>query len=438
MYRLRLYYITLCLLSFLPSLRGQSHADKLQEAPLIFTFGQNADSEGHHITPSFPYGQESFGFDFNTQDKVLMTQESFVAEGSVYFSVDLPEGNYKVTVVLGSADSPSNNTVKAESKRIMLAGEVLQAGQVKTESFVVNLRSIQIREGEEVRLKDRERSQLNWDDKLTLEFSKGTAVRKLIITPVSGITALFLAGDSTVTDQDLEPWASWGQFVTQYFNEDIVVANYASSGASLSSFKARKRFEKILSLIKKGDYLLIEFGHNDEKQKGEGDGPWQNYTDLLIEYVTKARKKGALPLLATPTQRRHFTSEGKLKDTHGDYPVAMRKVAKEHNVPLIDLTAMTTILYQTWGDERSRKAFVQYPAHTFPGQDKELADNTHFNDFGAHEIALCVLSAIQSQSTGLEEYIRTPLNYSPDRPNDFKNWTLPMSPRFEPVKPDGN
>lgn len=438
MYKLRFCCIALCLWFFLPSLWGRTQADKHQEAPLTFTFGQNADQEGHRIVSPFPYGQGGIGFDFNTENKVLMEQKSFVAGEPVYFSVRLSEGNYKVTVELGSDNSASNNTVKAESKRIMLAEEALEAGQVKTESFVVNLRSVQIGKGEKVRLKDREKSQLNWDDKLTLEFSKGTAVRKLVISSVTDITTLFLAGDSTVTDQDLAPWASWGQFVTQYLNGNIAVANYASSGASLSSFKARKRFDKILSLIRKGDYLLIEFGHNDEKQKGEGKGPWLNYTDLLIEFVTKARERGALPLLATPTQRRHFTSEGKLKDTHGDYPGAMRKVAREYGVPLIDLTALTTVLYESWGDKMSRKAFVQYPANTFPGQDKELADNTHFNDFGAHEIALCVLSAIQSQHTGLEEYIRTPLNYSPDRPNDFKDWTLPMSPRFEPAKPDGN
>ncbi|MGS2763056.1 rhamnogalacturonan acetylesterase [Sinomicrobium sp. M5D2P9] len=438
MYKLRFYHIALCLLACIPVLQSQPHADSLQGEPLIFTFGQNAGAEGQGIATPLLFKEDSFGFDFKTAKKVSMQQGGFVAEESVYFSVSLPEGNYKVTVELGSDDSPSDNTVKAESGRIMLAEEILEAGQVKTESFVVNLRSVQIREGEEVVLKDREKSELNWDEKLTLEFSKGTAVRKLAITPVSDITTLFLAGDSTVTDQDLSPWASWGQFVTQYLNEDIVVANYASSGASLSSFKARKRFEKILSLIQKGDYLIIEFGHNDEKQKGEGEGAWQNYTDLLIEFATKAREKGALPILATPTQRRHFTSEGKLKDTHGDYPGAMRKVAEEYDVPLIDLTAMTTVLYETWGDEKSRMAFVHYPARTFPGQDKELADNTHFNDFGAHEIALCVLSAVQSQHTGLERYIRTPPDYSPSHPNDFSDWTLPMSPRFEPEKPDGN
>ena len=400
MYRTQLYRTALCLLSCIPVLQGQSRANNPEEEPLIFTFGQNAISEGEGIASSFPYGQDGYGFDFNTGEKVSMRQRSFVAEVPVYFSVSLPEGNYKVTVELGSDDFLSNNTVKAESKRIMLAEEKLEAGEVRTESFVINLRSIQIGEGEAVRLKDREKSELNWDDKLTLEFSRGTAVRKLVITPVSDMTTLFLAGDSTVTDQDLAPWASWGQFITQYLNDNIAVANYASSGASLSSFKARKRWEKILSLIQKGDYIIIEFGHNDEKQKGEGQGPWLNYTALLVEFITDAREKGAIPLLATPTQRRYFTGEGKLKDTHGDYPEAMRKVAKEHHVPLIDLTAMTTVLYETWGDEKSRKAFVQYPSHTFPGQDKELADNTHFNDFGAHEIALCVLSAVRSQQHG--------------------------------------
>jgi lysophospholipase L1-like esterase len=272
-----------------------------------------------------------------------------------------------------------------------------------------------------------------------LEFSGHPAIKTIRITPIPQIRTLFLAGDSTVTDQDLEPWTSWGQLITQYFDDRIVVANYASSGASLSSFKSRHRFEKILSVMQPGDYLFIEFGHNDEKIKGEGNGAWGLYTNLLREFVTKSREKGGIPVLVTPTQRRFFEANGKLKPTHGDYPNAMRKVAIDLEVPLIDLTKMTTDMYEAWGDDISRKAFVQYPANTFPGQIEALEDNTHFNGFGANEIAKCVVQGIRGLNLDISKNLlpKIPI-YNPKKPGNFNNWTVPMSTRFENKKPDGN
>jgi len=414
------------------------------------TFGQNASIKELHYyfgtkesNNAVPVShakvfKENYGFDFLTSSFVKMKKHYMLATETVYFSIAIPDGNYKVTIKLGSETASTINTIKAESRRAMVCEEQTNVGEVISKTFAIDVKNAKINNTETVNLKDRERLALNWDEKLTLEFAKGTAVRELIITKIDAIKTLFLAGDSTVTDQDLSPWASWGQFITQYFNDEIVVANYASSGASLASFKGRKRWAKVLSLIKKGDYVMIEFGHNDGKRKGEGIGPWQSYSDLLKEYVKGAREKGATPILITPTQRRWFDKNGKLNDTHGDYPAAMRKVAKDLNVALIDLTKMTTVLYESWGDEISRNAFVQYPAQTFPGQNKALEDNTHFNDFGANEIALCVVDGIGKNTTGLEKYLKKISNYTPNKPNNIKNWTFPMSPRFKAIKPDGN
>ncbi|WP_335964852.1 rhamnogalacturonan acetylesterase [Galbibacter sp. PAP.153] len=405
---------------------------------LLYHFGNKHAKNAISITNARPFQNGGYGFDFETAEKVSVEENAILAKESVYFSITIPEGNYKVEVQLGSDNATTCNTVKVESRRVMISEEKVKAGQSINRSFTVEVKSAQINSEETVKLKDREKAALNWDKKLTFEFAKGTAIQQLTITKQDTVNALFLAGDSTVTDQDLSPWASWGQFITQYFNDGVVVANYASSGASLASFKGRKRWDKILSLIKKGDYVMIEFGHNDEKRKGENDGPWQSYTDLLKEYVISARKKGANPILVTPTQRRSFKGDGTLNETHGDYPDAMRKVALELHVPLIDLTKMTTRLYEAWGDEESRNAFVQYPAHTFPGQEKKLEDNTHFNDFGANEIALCVVKGIKETAVGLEKYLIKTQEYSPENPNYVKNWTLPISPRFEATKPDGN
>lgn len=407
----------------------------------LFYFGTNKKSaKGILIDNPLVYNPTTaYGFDFNTAQNVQIKNTSFVTEKSAYFSVKLSEGNYSVRVTMGSDEKETNVTIKAESRRLMLGQLSIRKGEQVTKTFNVNVRTPKIDNAASISLKDRELGDLNWDNKLTLEFLGSVAIQKIEIIPLTTLTTIFLAGDSTVTDQEIEPWASWGQFITQYFNEDIVVANYAVSGSSLSSFKASGRLKKILLLIKPGDYLIVEFAHNDEKIKGEENGPWKSYSNLLTEFIQSAREKGAIPVLATPTQRRFFNEDGALKPTHGDFPDAMRAVAKKMNVSLIDVTEMTTQLYESWGDEMSRKAFVQYPANTFPGQDKALEDNTHFNSFGANEIALCVINGIRDLTIPLKHFItkQTP-SYNPKKPNSISTWTLPMSSRFEIAKPDGN
>jgi len=407
----------------------------------LFNFGtQSKNKKGILINTALIYNQAiGYGFDINSAPDVNINSNKFSAVKPTYFSVKLPEGNYQIEVVMGSTEKPSNITIKAESRRLMLDQFSIKKGKPVTKIFNVNVRTPKIDDNQNVSLKDREKDIFNWDDKLTLEFLGDVNIQSIKITPKDNLTVVYLAGDSTVTDQDVEPWASWGQFITNYFDDSIVVANYAVSGSALSSFKGGNRLKKILSLIKKGDYLFVEFGHNDEKIKGEGNGAWGSYSTLLAEFVQSARDKGAIPVLVTPTQRRAFNENGTLKETHGDFPAAMRTVAQKNNVALIDVTKMTTELYEAWGDEPSRKAFVQYPANTFPGQLKALEDNTHFNSFGANEIALCVVKGIRELDIPLKKQIQKEVpNYDPKKPNYISNWTLPMSDRFEITKPDGN
>ncbi|WP_163397625.1 rhamnogalacturonan acetylesterase [Flavobacterium fluviatile] len=407
----------------------------------LFNFGTTSkDKKGILVNTPLVYdATKGYGFDINSAPNVKINPNSFSAVKPTYFSVKLPEGNYQIEVVLGSAEKQTNVTIKAESRRLMLDQLSIKKGKPVTKIFNVNVRTPKIDETQNVSLKDREKDILNWDDKLTLEFLGEVAIQSIKITPKDNLTVVYLAGDSTVTDQDVEPWASWGQFITNYFDSTVVVANYAVSGSALSSFKGGNRLKKILSLIKKGDYLFVEFGHNDEKIKGEGNGAWGSYSTLLAEFVQSAKDKGAIPVLVTPTQRRAFNENGTLKETHGDFPAAMRAVAQKNNIALIDVTKMTTELYETWGDEPSRKAFVQYPANTFPGQVKALEDNTHFNSFGANEIALCVLKGIRELDIPLKKQILKEVpSYNPKKPNYISNWTLPMSDRYEVTKPDGN
>lgn len=405
-----------------------------------FYFGKKIKkNDGTSIKNSVKYNNEiGFGFDFQSAQNVKFNKKSISSESSIYFSVKLPEGNYKIDVVLGG-NKASNTSIKAESRRLMLKELKLDKKETSNYSFTVNVRTPKITDKESVKVKDRDKNQLNWDDKLTLEFAGNPNIQSIKISPITTIKTVFLAGDSTVTDQDVEPWASWGQFITNYFNSNIVVANYAESGATLSSFKSTNRLEKILSSMKPDDYFFIEFGHNDEKIKGDDNGAWGLYTNSLKEFITKCKEKGGIPILVTPTQRRAFNTNDSLTETHGDFPAAMRQVAKDLNITLIDVTKMTTDMYEAWGNEPSRKAFVQYTANTFPNQTEALEDNTHFNSFGANEIAKCVVQAIQDLNLELANYLIPNLpEYNPKKPDNFTNWTLPMSTRFEIKKPDGN
>jgi lysophospholipase L1-like esterase len=383
--------------------------------------------------------KRGFGFDFDTANSSRFSQHGVVAEQTLYFSIRLPEGRYQIDLNIGSDLVDSVTTVKAESRRLMLNQVRMTKGQSQTQTIMVDVRRPRINQSEQIMLKDREKNDLNWDDKLTLEFAPQSAVKSIKVRAVSSIQTLYLAGDSTVTDQDVEPWASWGQLITQYLKPQIVVANYAVSGASLFSFKAEHRLDKIMSLLKPGDYVFIQFAHNDEKRRGDGIGPWHSYSELLQEYVTRVRERGGVAVLLTPVERRFFNPDGSVQATHGDYPAAVRAVAAKMQVTLIDLTQLSTVLYQSWGDARSRQAFVQYPANTFISQPKALKDNTHFNYFGANEIALCVIKGLLDTTLPLANYVISGEHkYSPLQPNNFENWSVPMSPRFIATKPEGS
>ena len=191
--------------------------------------------------------------------------------------------------------------------------------------------------------------------------------------------------------------------------------------------------------MKKGDYLFIEFGHNDQKQKGEGVGPFTSYKKDLQYYISEVRKKGGIPVLVTSMHRRSFDSTGHIINTLLEYPEAVRQTAKEEKVAIIDLNAMSKILYEAWGPEKSIQAFVHYPANTFPGQDKKLEDNTHFNTYGAYEIARCIVQSIRDQHLPLAKYLKNNIPvFDPAKPDAVENWYWPLSPVAATLKPDGN
>ena len=355
-----------------------------------------------------------------------------------YFSVKLPEGNYKVILTLKGLKKADALTVKAESRRLMAEEIKVGPKENKKISFVVNVKTPQIQGDRKVTLKPREVGNLNWDHQLTIEFSKPALVKAINIEKTNNQRTVYLAGNSTVVDQDEEPWASWGQMITPFFKPGVVVANHAASGLSLGSFLGSHRLDKILSMLKAGDYVFIEFGHNDQKEKGPADGAYGSYTKRLNLFIDSINAKGAQPVLVTSTARRSFDEHGKTANTLGDYPEAGRKVARDREVPLIDLNAMSTLFYDALGVEESKKAFVHYPANSFPGQTTALADNTHFSTYGAYQLAKCVLEGIKNTLPELSKYMRNVPTYNPAQPDQPDNFTLPLSPKTSAVKPDGN
>jgi lysophospholipase L1-like esterase len=416
---------------------------------LKFDFGNGNTAAGYQkVTASDFYSKEKgFGFvskiavqSVERKGKNDVTGDFVTSDTPFYFMVDLPEGNYEIKIGLGDPEEESLTTVKAESRRLMLENIKTQKGEIRTETILVNVRTPQINETERIRLKSREYPYLNWDDKLSLEFNnKKPCVSFVEIRKIENGPVIFLAGNSTVTDQEYEPWASWGQMITNFLKPEIVVANFAESGEALLSFKSEKRLQKILSLMKKGDYLFIEFAHNDQKPGGAHLDASTTYKDELKYLIQQARDKGGIPILVTSMHRRNFDENGKIINTLEGYPEAVWQVAAETNTTCVDLNKMSKEFYEALGPEDSKHAFVHYPAGSYPGQTEAFADNTHFNPYGAYELAKCIAKGIQESDMHLKKYLKDNLpDFNPAEPDLFEEFYWPESPGVDLVKPDGN
>jgi len=425
-----------------------------QQISFKFDFGSGQTAPGYiQITPESKFSYLiGYGFDQNSVVESIdrggdpLTSDLITSKKPFYFSVKLPDGNYDVKVIIGDKLENTSATIRAECRRLMIEKATSIKSKTTTVSFTVHVKDSLIRDAagnvvKKIRLKEREIGYLHWDNLLTLEFNgEDPRICAVEIIPNKTATTIFLAGNSTVVDQDREPWAAWGQIIPGFFEaKKIAVANYAESGEALNSFISERRLEKILSLMKAGDYLFIEFGHNDQKQRGEGVGPFTTYKRDLKFFITEVKKKGGIPVLITSMHRRNFDSIGHINNTLGDYPEAVRQTAKEENVALIDLNAMSRILYEAWGPESSVQAFVHYPANTFPGQEKKLEDNTHFNTYGAWQIAKCIRKGIIDAKLDIAKYLVKDIPaFDPAKPDPVEKWNWPLSAVITSSKPDGN
>ena len=414
-----------------------------------FDFGTVNVSDGYlPVTQQSVYSKEAgYGLipsgqikTFQEKGMNVLTNDGISSDKPFYFKVDLPEGRYKITLGLGSSKEASETTVKAESRRLMLESVRTEKGEAISKTIIVDIRTPRISATEEIHRNSRELGFLNWDNSLSLEFNgENPSVSSLVMEKADDLPVIFLAGNSTVTDQEHEPWASWGQMFPRFLKPELVVANYAESGETLKAFRRENRLKKILSVMKPGDYLFMEFAHNDQKPGGNHVDPYTSYLDELRYFISEARKKGGKPVLVTSTNRRKFDENEKIVNTLEEYPDAMRQLAEKENIPLIDLNAMSKQLYEALGVEDSKKAFVHYPANTFPDQDKPLADNTHFNPYGAYELAKCVVQGILDQNMGLAKFIVDDFGgFDPSKPDPFEGFFWPNSPSLDLMKPEGN
>ena len=393
----------------------------------------NAQTFDFDMTKQQPVYSDSQGFGYD----VLPALDKKKPAEPFYFSVKVPDGNYLVKVVLGGKKN-SNTTVRAEGRRLMMDNiTTKKAKDTQEVSFVVNKRTPIIDKKNRVKIKDREKAYFTWDDKLTLEFNGSMPAVKSIHIEKADVPTIYLCGNSTVVDQNYEPWASWGQMITRWFGPEVAISNHAESGLTARTFIASNRLDKILTTLKKGDYVFVEFGHNDEKEKKPGDGAWYHYQYQLKIFVDQVRAKGAEIVFCTPTQRRAFDNDKKtLMNTHGDFPAAMKMVAEKENVPLIDLNSLTKTFFETLGYEDSKRALVHYPKEMY---GRELADNTHFNPYGAYEVAKCVVMGMKQQNLPIVQYLRADWqDFNPAQPDDWKTFKWAPSRISENVKPDGN
>jgi lysophospholipase L1-like esterase len=405
-----------------------------------FSFGPAAAADCTQVTAASTYSNDlGYGFEpgavivSKSADKA--PSDGFcTSEKPFYFSVALPEGNYRVTVKLGDPAGESETTVKAELRRLVLEKVKTAKGEVATRTFIVNIRTPHIDASpDEVALKPREKNLESWawDNRLTLEFNGSRpCLSTLDITRADDVPTVYLTGDSTVCDQPTEPWASWGQMLTRFFKPDIAIANHAESGEALRSSRRAHRFEKIFSTMKKGDFVIIQFGHNDEKEKGEGVGAFTSYKTDLGKLVAEVRENGGTPILVTPMHRRTFNSEGIITNSHGDYPEAVRQVAREKSVALIDLHAMSKDFYEAHGHEKSAAAFS-----TVNGK----VDGTHHSNYGSYELAKCVVKGIITSQPDLARHLVDGLPpFDPAHPDPVDTFKIAESPQASTEKPYGN
>lgn len=223
---------------------------------------------------------------------------------------------------------------------------------------------------------------------------------------------VYLIGDSTMCEYDAKrgPLTGWGMPFKNYFDSSVVIDNRARAGRSTRTFISKNGWQPVADSLNEGDYVLVQFGHNDEaKEEKYKDRytPVSDYKINLIKFITETRARKAAPVLITPVSRLRFNKNGKQEETHDEYTAACYEVAKQFNVPLIDLDKKSRELFQQLGPENAKLLFMQLEPGENPSYPDGQKDNTHFNEYGARRIAEIVLQQIKELHLDLANHINT-------------------------------
>lgn len=406
-----------------------------------FTFGSQGKSGYVPIGPTNIFATANgYGFDFGFDAAVRYTASKDGIEGkpspknsynwtglpfyapkhqAFMFSANVPAGNYEVRITMGSKDSATVATVRAEQRRLMIENWTVPAGQTQTKVIHVNRR----KRGSV--LTTREKSYLDLDDKLTLEFNGDHPVlTQLEITKVDTDITVYLAGNSTVVDQPQEPWGTWGMNFPRFFKQGVAISDQAESGLSAQSFVGA-RLDNILSTLKAGDYVFVEFGHNDAKDATAT----ANYSANLTTFATKVRAKGGITVLVTPTARNIWSGSTPDNSQLADFVAKMKTVAAAQGIDYLDLNAAALSFIGSLTAANSKKAYCYFPANTVPGQSTAIADGTHWNNYGGYELAKWMATAVKAKGLSFAKYLADDhVDFDPSRPDAYASFGLPFSP----------
>lgn len=214
---------------------------------------------------------------------------------------------------------------------------------------------------------------------------------------------VYLIGDSTMAEKQVKafPEAGWGMPFKHFFDSSVIVCNHAQNGRSTRTFLEENRWKPVVGSLKPGDYVFIQFGHNDEVKTKKSYTPEKEFRQNLIKYVRETKAKKANPILLTPVARRKFDTSGKIEETHAIYSAIVREVATELKVPLIDLDRKSQSLLQELGPENSKFLFNHLRPGEHPNYPEGKEDDTHFNELGARKTAQLVLTEIKSLNLDL-------------------------------------
>lgn len=218
---------------------------------------------------------------------------------------------------------------------------------------------------------------------------------------------VYLIGDSTLSDKAVRayPETGWGMPFVHFFDSTVTVQNHARNGRSTRTFLEEGRWQPVVRHLEQGDYVFIQFGHNDEVPSKEQYTTPKNFEANLAKFVTETRAAGATPVLLTPVARRHFDEAGRLEDTHQVYSGLVREVARARDAPLIDLDAKSRALLRALGPDDSKFLYNHLAPGQHPNYPEGKTDDTHFNEYGARRIAELVLEGVEEQQLELARRI---------------------------------